>query len=53
MSVLFANVTAVTMDPAQPVLENAFVAVEGTKIVSVGTVRPEGCLLYTSDAADE
>ena len=42
MSVLFANVTAVTMDPAQPVLENAFVAVEGTKIVSVGTVRPEG-----------
>ena len=42
MSVLFANVTVVTMDPAQPVLENAFVAVEGTKIVSVGTVRPEG-----------
>lgn len=42
MSVLFAHVTAVTMDPAQPVVENAFVAVEGTKIVSVGTVRPQG-----------
>ena len=42
MSVLFAHVTAVTMDPAQPVVKNAFVAVEGTKIVSVGTVRPEG-----------
>lgn len=42
MSVLFAHVTAVTMDPAQPVLENAFVAVEGTKIVSVGTQRPQG-----------
>lgn len=42
MSVLFANVTALTMDPARPVVENAFVAVEGTKIVSVGTVRPEG-----------
>ena len=42
MSVLFANVTALTMDPARPVVENAFVAVKGTKIVSVGTVRPEG-----------
>ncbi len=42
MPVLFENVTAVTMDPARPVLENAFVAVEGTKIASVGTVRPEG-----------
>ena len=44
MSVLFANVTALTMDPARPVVENAFVAVEGTKIVSVGTVRPEAPL---------
>ena len=42
MSVLFANVTALTMDPARPVVENAFVAVEGKKIVSVGTERPEG-----------
>lgn len=42
MSILFTNVTAVTMDPAQPNLENAFVAVEGTKIAFIGKQRPEG-----------
>ncbi len=42
MAILFTNVTAVTMDPARPVLTDAFVAVEGTKIASVGTVRPAG-----------
>ena len=42
MAILFQNVTAVTMDPARPELKNAFVAVEGTKIASVGTVRPAG-----------
>ena len=42
MAVLFEHVTAVTMDPANPVLKDAFVAVEGTKIASVGTVRPAG-----------
>ena len=42
MSVLFENVTAVTMDSANPVLKDAFVAVEGTKIASVGTERPAG-----------
>ena len=42
MSTLFTNVTAVTMDPAQPRLENAFVWVEGTKIASVGAQRPAG-----------
>lgn len=42
MSILFENVTAVTMDPARPVIENAYVAVEGTKIASVGTARPAG-----------
>ena len=42
MSVLFQNVTAVTMDPAEPVIKDAFVAVEGTKIASVGTERPAG-----------
>ena len=30
------------MDPARPELKNAFVAVEGTKIASVGTDRPAG-----------
>ena len=42
MKILLQNVTAVTMDPAQPVLKDAFVAVEGTKIASVGTARPQG-----------
>ena len=42
MSVLFQNVTALTMDPACPQIENAFVAVEGTQITSVGTQRPQG-----------
>ena len=40
MKTLFTNVTAVTMDPASPVLKDAFVAVEGMKIASVGTQRP-------------
>ncbi len=42
MSVLFTNVTAITMDPANPVLKGTFVAVEGSKVASVGTVRPAG-----------
>ena len=42
MAVLFENVTAVTMDAANPVINDAFVAVEGTKIASVGTERPAG-----------
>ena len=32
MSILFEHVTAVTMDPAAPVLHDAFVLVEGTAI---------------------
>ena len=42
MKTLFTNVIAVTMDPASPVLKDAFVAVEGMKIASVGTQRPAG-----------
>lgn len=42
MSILFENVTAVTMDPAAPVLHNAFVLVEGTAISQVGQTRPQG-----------
>lgn len=48
MSTLFHNVTAVLMDPAHTVLENAFVAVEDGKISSVSAKRPAGifdCLL--------
>ncbi len=42
MSILFQNVTAVLMDGASTVLSNAFVAVEGGKIASVGAKKPEG-----------
>ena len=42
MSILFEHVTAVTMDPAAPVLHDAFVLVEGTAISQVGRTRPQG-----------
>ena len=42
MSILFKNVTAVTMDPVRPELKGGYVAVEGTKILSVGPEQPEG-----------
>lgn len=42
MSILIHNCTAVLMDQAGTVLPGAYVAVEGTKIVSVGAVRPKG-----------
>ena len=51
MSVLFANVTALTMDPARPVVENAFVAVEGSQISYVGTKRPAGPFGQVIDGA--
>ena len=49
MSILFTNAAVVTMDPANPVLKDAFVAVEGTKIASVGTERPQGKFDRTID----
>ena len=42
MTTLIYNCTAVLMDEAGTVLPGAYVAVEGTRIVSVGTVRPQG-----------
>jgi len=42
MAILFQNVTAVLMDDGRSVLKNAFVAVEGGKVASVGPVRPKG-----------
>lgn len=49
MSILFTNATVVTMDLGNPVLKDAFVAVEGTKIASVGTERPQGTFDRTID----
>lgn len=42
MNTLIYNVTALLMDEAKTVLENAFVLVEGEKIAYVGQQRPEG-----------
>ncbi len=42
MSILFTNVTAVTMDVAAPVLHNAYVLVQGTQIAAVTATRPQG-----------
>ena len=42
MSILFQNVTAVLMDGGHTVLPNAFVAVDGAAVASVGSVRPLG-----------
>ena len=42
MATLIHNCTAVLMDEANTVLQDAFVAVDGGKITSVGTVRPAG-----------
>ena len=42
MSILFTNVTAVTMADDQPMLHGAYVAVDGTQIPWVGETRPEG-----------
>ena len=42
MSVLFTNVTVLTMDGSRKPLNNAFVAVEGEKITFVGQSRPTG-----------
>ena len=42
MKTLIFNVRAVLLDEARTVLPNAFVAVEGDKIASVGQDRPQG-----------
>ncbi len=49
MAVLFAHVTAVTMDAQRRILKDAYVAVEGTQIVSVGTQRPQGAFRRVID----
>lgn len=42
MSILFDNVTALTMDGSRTPLKNAFVVVEGDKITYVGQTAPDG-----------
>lgn len=49
MSILFKNVTAVLMDDANTVLDDAFVLVDGLRIVFVGTERPQGAFAEEID----
>ena len=42
MSILFEQVTVLTMDGSRTILKDAYVAVEGEKISYVGTQRPQG-----------
>ncbi len=51
MAILFTNVTAVTMDEKRPRLKNAYVAVDGAKIASVGAEKPGGPFERTIDCA--
>ena len=51
MPILFSDVTVVPTDGAPQVLEHAYVAVEGTKIASVGTEPPEGTFDRVVDGA--
>ncbi len=51
MAILFTNVTAVTMDEKRPRLKGANVAVEGTKIASVGAEQPAGAFERVIDCA--
>ncbi len=53
MSVLFSNVTVLTMDGSRTPLKNAFVAVEGENIAYVGQMRPEGRFDRVIDGADK
>ncbi len=42
MQTLFENITAVTMDPGQPVIRNAYVLISGQQIADVSDRAPEG-----------
>lgn len=52
MKTLFENITVVTMDDAAPVLKNAYVAVDGSKISYVGTEKPAGEFERTISGTD-
>lgn len=49
MSILIENVTIVTMESEEAVIENGFIAIEGDRISCVGSVRPAGDFDETVD----
>lgn len=51
MKTLFQSITVVTMDDANPVLKDAYVAVDGAKIAYVGARKPEGAFDKIIDGA--
>ena len=53
MSVLFTNVTVLTMDGSRTPVRDAFVLVEGDRITYVGHQRPEGSFDRELDCADK
>ena len=58
VSLVVSNGIVITVDGTRRVLNRGSVAIDGRDIVAVDTVeaiaaRFRGCLLYTSDAADE
>jgi 5-methylthioadenosine/S-adenosylhomocysteine deaminase len=53
MSILFTNVTAVTMDEELPLLRQGYVAVAGRDITFVGAQRPEGTFDREVDCTDK
>ena len=53
MSILFTNVTVLTMDGSRVPLQNAFVAVDGDTIRYVGTTRPEGAFDRVVEGTDK
>lgn len=53
MSTLIYNCTAVLMDDNDTILKNAFVAVAGHDIISVGSVRPAGAFDEVIDAGGQ
>ncbi|MBQ9974072.1 MAG: amidohydrolase [Oscillospiraceae bacterium] len=53
MSILFTNVTVLSMDGSRTPLPDAFVAVEGDSIRYVGQERPQGRFDRTVDGADK
>lgn len=51
--ILFTNVTALTMDAENPLLENGYLVVQGDKISKISTTRPVGEFTRTVDCTDK
>ena len=50
LDLLFRGITVLTMDDARPLLRDAYLGIEGRKIVWLDTKAPEGTAARTLDA---